>query len=44
VVTAEVRFLQSRTLYATIGDAVAIVSLALSLVAAGWLIAARPAR
>jgi apolipoprotein N-acyltransferase len=44
VVTADVRFLQARTLYATIGDAVAIASLAVALVAALWLAAARPAR
>lgn len=44
VVTAEARFLQGRTLYATIGDAVALVSLAVALVAAGWLTVARPAR
>ena len=44
VVTADVRFLQSRTLYATIGDAVAMASLAVSLVAGVWLVTARPAR
>ena len=41
VVTAEVRFLQSRTLYATIGDAVAIASLAATLAVAAWLAATR---
>lgn len=44
VVTAEIRFLQSRTLYATIGDAVAIASLALALASAAWLAATRTAR
>ncbi|MGE0815456.1 MAG: apolipoprotein N-acyltransferase [Vicinamibacterales bacterium] len=44
VATAEVRFLQERTLYATIGDAVAVVSLGLTLAAAAWLAASRPAR
>lgn len=44
VVTADVRFLQGRTLYATIGDAVAIASLVVALGAALWLAAARPAR
>jgi apolipoprotein N-acyltransferase len=44
VVTAEVRFLQSRTLYATIGDAVAVACLGLSLAAAAWLVLTRPAR
>jgi apolipoprotein N-acyltransferase len=44
VVTAEVRFLQSRTLYATIGDAVAIASLVVALAAAAWLALTRPAR
>lgn len=44
VVTAEIRFLQSRTLYATIGDAVAMASLALALAAAAWLAVTRPAR
>lgn len=43
VVTAEVRFLQSRTLYATIGDAVAIASLVVAIAAAAFL-AARTAR
>lgn len=43
VVTADVRFLQERTLYATIGDAVAIASLAFALVAAGWLAVTRRA-
>lgn len=42
VVTAEVRFLQSRTLYATIGDAVAMASLGLSLAVAAWLVVTRP--
>lgn len=41
VVTGEVRFLQGRTVYATIGDAVALMSLAVSAVAAVWLAAAR---
>jgi hypothetical protein len=44
VVTAPVRFLQSRTLYATIGDLVAQVSLLGSLLAAIWLVVSRPAR
>ena len=44
VVTAEIRFLQSRTLYATIGDAVAVASLVLALAAAVWLVATRTAR
>ena len=44
VVTAEVRFLQSRTLYATIGDAVAIASLVVAVAAAAWLALTRPAR
>lgn len=44
VVTAEVRFLQSRTLYATIGDVVAVASLGLALVVAAWLAVTRPAR
>lgn len=44
VVTAEARFLQSRTLYATIGDAVAVASLAVALAAAGWLAATRAGR
>ncbi len=44
VVTAEIRFLQSRTLYATIGDAVAVASLVLALAAAVWLAATRTAR
>ena len=44
VVTAEIRFLQSRTLYATIGDAVAVASLVMALAAAAWLGVVRPAR
>jgi len=44
VVRAEIRFLQSRTLYATIGDAVAIASLVLALAAAAWLATARTTR
>jgi apolipoprotein N-acyltransferase len=44
VVTAEARFLSSRTLYATIGDAVAVASLAVALAAAGWLALTRAAR
>ncbi len=44
VVTAEIRFLQSRTLYATIGDAVAIASLVVALAAAAWLALTRTAR
>jgi apolipoprotein N-acyltransferase len=43
VVTAEVRFLQSRTLYATIGDAVPTVSLGVTLVVALWLLRTRHA-
>jgi len=37
VVTAEIRFLQGHTLYATIGDAVALASLAVVMGCAGWL-------
>ncbi len=44
VVTGEIRFLQSHTLYATIGDAVAIASLVAALAAAAWLALTRPAR
>lgn len=44
VVTAPIRFLQSRTLYATIGDAVAIASLAVAVTCAGWLLLSRTAR
>ena len=39
VVTAQVRFLQSRTVYATIGDAVALMSLAVTALTALWLVA-----
>ncbi len=39
VVTAQVRFLQSRTVYATIGDAVALMSLAVTALTALWLLA-----
>ena len=39
VVTAPVRFLQSRTVYATIGDAVALMSLAVTALTALWLLA-----
>ena len=38
VVTAPVRFLQSRTVYATIGDAVALMSLAVAAIMALWLV------
>ena len=38
VVTAPVRFLQSRTVYATIGDAVALMSLAVAALMALWLV------
>lgn len=38
-VTAEVRFLTERTVYATIGDAVALVSLAVAALTALWLVA-----
>jgi apolipoprotein N-acyltransferase len=41
VVTAEVRFLQSRTLYATIGDVVAQASLLGALLTTVWLVAFR---
>ena len=44
VVIAEVRFLQSRTLYATIGDIVAQASLVGAVLTAVWLVAARDAR
>lgn len=44
VVTVDARFLQSRTLYARIGDAVAIASLVVTLAAAAWLAATRRAR
>ena len=44
VVTAEVRFLRSRTLYATIGDAVAQASQAGAVLTALWLITTRRAR
>lgn len=44
VVTADIRFLQSRTLYATIGDAVAMASLVAALAAAAWLVLTRAAR
>lgn len=44
VLNAEVRFLQSRTLYATIGDLVAQLSLLGTLLTAVWLVAARRAR
>jgi apolipoprotein N-acyltransferase len=43
VVTADVRFLQARTLYATIGDAVAIASLGLAIAVAAWLAVTRRA-
>ena len=39
VVTAPVRFLQSRTVYATIGDAVALMSLGVSALMSVWLVA-----
>jgi apolipoprotein N-acyltransferase len=44
VLNAEVRFLRSRTLYATIGDLVAQLSLLGALLTAIWLVATRPAR
>ena len=44
VVVAEVRFLQARTLYATIGDVVAQASVLGALLTAGWLAAARRTR
>ena len=44
VVTGEVRFLQSRTVYATIGDLVAQASLLVALLTIGWLAAVRRAR
>ncbi|HUU35321.1 MAG TPA: apolipoprotein N-acyltransferase [Vicinamibacterales bacterium] len=44
VVNAEVRFLQTRTLYATIGDLVAQISLLGALLTAVWLTAVRRAR
>lgn len=44
VVTVEARFLQSRTLYARIGDAVAIASLVVTLAAAAWMAGTRRAR
>ncbi len=44
VVTAEIRFLQTRTLYATIGDAVAIASLVAALAAAAWVATTPSAR
>lgn len=44
VVTVEARFLQSRTLYARIGDAVAIASLVVTLAAAAWIAGTRRAR
>ncbi len=44
VVTAEIRFLQAHTLYATIGDAVAIASLVAALAAAAWLVLPRRVR
>ena len=44
VVVADVRFLQSRTLYATIGDLVAQASLLGALLTAVWLVASRHAR
>jgi apolipoprotein N-acyltransferase len=43
VVTADVRFLQARTLYATIGDAVALASLGVALAAVAWLALTRRA-
>ena len=44
VLNAEVRFLQSRTLYATIGDLVAQLSLLGALLTAVWLVAVRRGR
>ena len=44
VVVAKVRFLQARTLYATIGDVVAHASVLGALLTAVWLAAARRAR
>ena len=44
VVTGEVRFLQSRTVYARIGDLVAQASLLVALLTSGWLAIDRRAR
>jgi apolipoprotein N-acyltransferase len=43
VVTADVRFLQGYTLYATIGDAVSLASLGLAIAVGAWLVATRNA-